>query len=384
MTNGPVYDGVALSAELWQTPDYFDSPEDDRTEEGVNIKALYYRTVYQNEETYAFAYLGIPNGVSATNKAPAVLLLHGGAGGAYWEWVKAWNDRGYVALAMDLEGHVPTKDGTLTSPWTDLYTKSKFPGPSNHNYDDSHLPIEETWMYYAVQTAIAGNSLLHGLDCVDTYKIGVCGVSWGSVITSIVTGYDDRFAFSIPIYGTVGLQGTPYGLATYYDKNPDALIWDDVEGLKKSETPMYFICGNTDAHFSADAVGKTAAMCKNAEFVIVKDFLHSQFHATMQLEPYAFADEIVQKTNKLVRLNEQPTDKSGSVTVTIPEGSGIEKAYVIYTEGDMTQVETWRKDKCEVEGNVISYLVPSEAKNYYIQVEDAFGYYASSTIVNVA
>lgn len=104
----------------------------------------------------------------------------------------------------------------------------------------------------------------------------------------------------------------------------------------------------------------------------------------MQLEPYAFADEIVQKTNKLVRLNEQPTDKSGSVTVTIPEGSGIEKAYVIYTEGDMTQVETWRKDKCEVEGNVISYLVPSEAKNYYIQVEDAFGYYASSTIVNVA
>ena len=383
MTNGPVYDGVELSEELWKAPEYLESPEDDRTEEGVNIKGLYYRTVYKNEETYAFAYLGVPEGVSVLNKAPAVLLIHGGAGSAYWEWVKAWNDKGYVALAMDLEGHVPTKEGTLTSPYTDLYTKSKYPAPSNHNYDDSRLPLEETWMYYAVQTSILGNSLLHGLDFVDTQKIGVCGVSWGSVITSIITSYDDRFAFSIPIYGTVGLAGKGGNLASYYDKNPDALIWDDAEGLKKSETPMLFLCSNVDTSFSTRAITDTAFACKNATLIVVKDFLHSQYHATMMPEPYVFADEIVRGEKELIVFDAQPTKQGGTITVTLPEGNGIDRAYVVYTEDDLTTVPTWRKKNCDTDGNKITYEVPVEAKNFYIQVEDVKGRYASTGVIEV-
>ena len=383
MTNGPVYDGVELSTSLWQTPEYLESPEDDRTEEGVNIKALYYRTVYKNEETYAFAYLGIPEGVSATNKAPAVLLIHGGAGSAYWEWVKAWNDRGYVALAMDLEGHVPTKEGTLGSSHTELYTKSKYPAPSNHNYDDSRLPLEETWMYYAVQTSIIGNSLLHGLDFVDNQKIGVCGVSWGSVITSIITGYDDRFAFSIPIYGTVGLHGKGGVLASYYDKNPDALIWDDPEGLKKSETPMLFLCGNTDVSFSTRGITDTALACKNSSIIVVKDFLHSQYHATIMSEPYLFADEVINGKKHLITFDTQPVQEGGKIKITIPQGNSVDRVYLVYTDEDLMNVATWRKKNLELNGNEITYEVPSEAKNFYIQVEDGYGKYASTGVIEV-
>lgn len=382
-TDGPVYDGVALSETLWQAPDYFESPEDDRTEEGTNIKGLYYRTFYRNEETYAFAYLGIPEGVSASNKAPAVLLIHGGAGSAYWEWVKVWNDKGYVALAMDLEGHVPTKEGNLSSPYTELYTKSKFPGPNNHNYDDSALPLEETWMYYAVQTSIIGNSFLHNLDCVDVQKIGVCGVSWGSVITSIITGYDNRFAFSIPIYGTVGLAGKGGNLASYYDKNPEALIWDDAEGLKKSETPMLFLCSNIDAHFSTRAIADTAAACKNGRIIIVKDFLHSQYHATMMPEPYVFADEIVKGESQLITFRAQPKAEGGEIEVNVPGGNTIDRAYVVYTEDDLSGVPTWRKKNCSVDGNKITYEVPESTKNFYIQIEDGMGRYASTGVVEV-
>ncbi len=382
-TQGPVYNGVELSATLWETPDFMESPEDDREEAGTNIKGLYYRTFYQNEETYAFAYLGVPQGVSVLNKAPAVLLIHGGAGSAYWEWVKAWNDKGYVALAMDLEGHVPTKAGTLSSPYTELYTKSCYPGPSNHNYDDSHLPLEDTWMYYAVQTSIIGNSFLHSLEYVDTQNIGVCGVSWGSVITSIITGYDDRFAFSIPIYGTVGLSGKGGNLASYYDKNPEALIWDDDKGLKASDTPMLFLCSNVDTHFSTRAITDTAMACKNAEIIIVKDFLHSQYHATAMPEPYIFADEVVKGEKQLITFNAQPVQNGGEITVTVPTGNSIDRAYVVYTEEDLTGVPSWRKKNCSVDGNRITYEVPAEAKNFYIQIEDGFGRYASTGVVEV-
>lgn len=382
-TDAPVYDGVPLSNSLWQAPDYFDSPSDDRTEMGTRIKAIYYRTQYKNEETYAFAYLGVPDGATASKKAPAVLLLHGGGGSAYWEWVQKWNEKGYVALAVDLEGHVPTKTGTLNSPYNELYTRSEYPAPSNRNYDDSALPIEETWMYYAVQTAVLGNSLLRSLDYVDKTAVGVCGVSWGSVITSIVTGYDDRFAFSIPIYGTVGLAGKGGVIAGYYEKNPAALAWDDTEGLKRSQTPMLFLCSNADQFFPAKSVNDTALSCKNARLIIVKDFLHSQYHATAMPEPYAFADEIVTGKKTTIEFVEQPSANASSVEISVPQGNAAEKAYLVYTEDELTASPSWGKKNCTVNGTTVTYRIPDGAKHFYIQIEDALGRYASSMIADV-
>ena len=39
------------------------------------------------------------------------------------------------------------------------------------------------------QTIFAGN-VLRSFDCVDGTKVGISGISWGCVITSIVIGYD--------------------------------------------------------------------------------------------------------------------------------------------------------------------------------------------------
>lgn len=77
-----------------------------------NIKALTYDGVeIDGEKTKVFAYIGYPEGVSSTNKAPAIVLLHGGGGHAYAEWVKLWTDRGYVAIAMDNTGYFPSEAG---------------------------------------------------------------------------------------------------------------------------------------------------------------------------------------------------------------------------------------------------------------------------------
>lgn len=382
-TDGPVYDGVALDKSLWEKPDWFYSADDDRKEEGTNIKGLYYRTWYKGEETYAFAYLGVPEGVGETNKAPAVLLVHGGAGSAYWEWVNEWNKRGFVALAMDLEGHVPTEKGTLGSPWTDLYVKSKYPAPQNHNYDDSNKPMDETWMYYAVQTAILGNSLLRSFGFVDGYKVGVCGVSWGGVIASIITGYDDRFAFSVPIYGAVGLKGTFGNIASYYEKNPEALVWDDDKGIAKSETPKMFICSNADTSFSPDAISALSAKCKNSRVLIMKNLPHSQYHATGIKEAYVFAKDVTEEKSSLITFAVQPAGKKGEAEITVPDGETVEKVSLIYTEGDMSSLETWERVKCSYKDGIIAYEAPDSARNYFIEVESGKGFFASSQLIKI-
>ena len=36
-----------------------------------------------------------------------MVLVHGGGGTAFAEWVKAWTSRGYAAIAMDTCGQIP-------------------------------------------------------------------------------------------------------------------------------------------------------------------------------------------------------------------------------------------------------------------------------------
>ena len=66
-----------------------------------NIQAITYDGAkIGGQKTKVFAYLGFPQGASAHKKVPAVVLVHGGSGHAFAQWIKLWNDRGYAAIAM--------------------------------------------------------------------------------------------------------------------------------------------------------------------------------------------------------------------------------------------------------------------------------------------
>lgn len=367
MTNAPVYDGVAFSETLWTAPAYEADAERDRSEE---IRAIWYTTYYKGEGTKAFAYLGIPAGASAENPAPAVLLLHGGAGTAYYEWVEMWVNRGYVALAPDLEGHVPLESGRMSSAPAELYERSAYPAPQNKNYGDAALPLDETWMYYAASTAILGNSLLHSLDMVDRYKIGVCGVSWGGVVTSVVSGYDDRFAFSIPIYCSLNVGEEKGILGDAYRANPAALVWDDDRGLAARETPILFYIANTDSvsACSASSVSETYERCKNARMLIVDGLLHSQYHAATAVETYFFADSIVKNGAAFSAITTEPDQDGTSV---VYRGDAAVEATLWYTDAEITQTTPeWSSRRCAVNGTSVAYSVPEGAKYFYIHIDD--------------
>lgn len=174
----------------------------DGVQSSENLKAIYFDALdWKGKPTKVFGWLGLPE--NRDGKVPGVVLVHGGGGTAFKEWVKKWNDQGFAAISIAVEGqtdqrNTAVKDQDNPKGWK----KHDWAGPRRSGiYGDSGEPLKDQWMYHAVADTILANSLLRSLPDVDAKKVGLMGISWGGVITSTVMGIDDRFAFAIPTYG---------------------------------------------------------------------------------------------------------------------------------------------------------------------------------------
>jgi|GEM_PF-2952786 len=59
--------------------------------------------------TKVFAFYGVPK--AKEGNVPGIVLVHGGQGTAYANWVRLWNERGYAAIAFDHFGGLPVREG---------------------------------------------------------------------------------------------------------------------------------------------------------------------------------------------------------------------------------------------------------------------------------
>lgn len=80
---------------------------------------------YKGRPAKFYAYFGLPTNV--TGKVPAVVLVHGGGGSAFADWVKYWNAKGY---APRLES------GGARPPRPDL----PYEGPCSNNQHRGRVP----------------------------------------------------------------------------------------------------------------------------------------------------------------------------------------------------------------------------------------------------
>ena len=103
-TDGQLYTGgnVNYSDELWQTPEV----EYDSSLDYGNVKGIFITSPvkYNGKPVKIMGYIGFPEGATKEDKCPAIVLVHGGGGTAFPDWVQMWNDRGYAAIAIDTEG----------------------------------------------------------------------------------------------------------------------------------------------------------------------------------------------------------------------------------------------------------------------------------------
>ena len=297
---------ISFDRFLNQIPAVTYYPDFDAKDRFDGIKALTYDGAdYMGSHTKVFAHVGFPKQAEAP--VPAVVLVHGGGGHPEDEWIRRWNERGYAAISMDTTGYFPQKpipwwyegcteemERNLPAPFArDGYVI----GPNNSEMYDQHLPVEDQWMYHAVAAVILAHNILRNDSRVDPHKIGICGISWGGVITSITIGYDLRFAFAVPIYSS-GYLGCGHTELDHAFKCPGAQRWLAEKRFADVRIPVMWLCWNDDIAFSINSNSMSYLDTRDNNpgtcLSMRHEMDHSHVHGYTPEESYWFADAVLQ------------------------------------------------------------------------------------------
>lgn len=370
---------------LWDVPAAERVPEYDRTDCGAEAYFLDSVT-YQGQTTKVFALVGIPGEASAENPVPGAVLVHGGGGTAFADWVKYWTDRGYAAISIDTEGHIPTADASVyqanvTQP------SPRHHGPANLQFSDSQLPIEEQWPFHAVAATIVANSFLRSFPSVQASKIGLTGISWGSVIAANAACYDDRFAFCVPVYGGLGLEGTTGICGDIYRNYPrGAELWDGLDKLEACRTPFLFLNGNADPYFTLDATSRCLKAAPNGEMLIIDKMIHGHLQGFDVPDIYAFADNICFGTEyALPQIIRQPSFESQSVAFDLSRSNSV-VGMVYYTlDSEITPETLWLSQMVRAKDGEVVFEIHESTTAFYVTLTDYtysdVGYRSTSELV---
>ncbi len=368
-----------------------------------HIKAVTYDGMtLDGGKTKVFAYIGFPQNASKDSPVPAMVLVHGGGGHPYLDWVKGWNDRGYAAIAMETTGYFP-KQGTFCKNESDngnfVYGLSANADFAENGYVDSpnrvfptaYAEVEEHWATHGLLQVTYAHNILRQDERVDRDKIGITGVSWGGVTTSLMIGYDTRYAFAIPVYGTAYLGGEMHSFASFKNEYVHAL-WAAEDRLDNFKNPIMWWAYNDDNNFSVPAYVQsyTHSVKNNPKNVLVMlgSWSHSHGAVFLKEDSYSaiFADSIVKGTTEFVSFETQPSGRDINCSLRVPEGATVKSTTLYYIDETMSYstfdkfgwgnsypflTQYWQTSTSAVtvdENGLVSGSIPQEAKGYYLNI----------------
>lgn len=335
----------------------------------------------------------MPENLKKDGKVPAVVLVHGGGGTAFAAWVREWTDRGYIALSIALEGQVPGKkveDGKGNK----VYRTFEYSGPQRQGFFEDVVVegLQDQWFFHAVADVILATSWLKSRPEVDPDRMGITGISWGGILTNVITGIDHRYAFAIPVYGCGFLQETPHYSKLLDKLNPAQRQfylshWEPSLYVPHQKQPTLFVNGTNDFHFTMNSFTKTFASSPNEKYLYVEHLMKHGHQAGWAPEAiYAFADYIAKNTARPV-LPKFEGKKEGNELLYRYQGD-IETAYLYYT----TDTVDWGRDNYQwipttariAQGTkTISAKLPETAVAYFVNVVDRKGLMFSSPMRRV-
>lgn len=398
--------------EVEYLPDYDPKSSATGTNEWSNIKALTFDGANIGEDkTKVFAYIGYPENIS--EKSPAIVLVHGGMGHPFAEWIKLWTDRGYVAIAFENTGYFPTAAGKglagretdPTSYWVyglsgDFAEDGYVNAPTNSGMQDVKSDAEAQWMYHAVAQTILAHNILRNDPAVDSSRIGITGVSWGGTITSIAIGHDTRYDFAIPVYCAGYLEDSLGNMSTYFNTEACNTIWAAEDRFDKVNFPVLWLDWNNDFSCSIISTGRSYLATKDnnekTSLSIIDNMQHSHSSAWNQNISYRFADWVTSNGAGLTQLETMPAGWFFNVPFTAPADATSVSAKLYYITEEMTYSvksgessltidQTWQTSECTVSGNTISCDVPDDAYSYYLEittVTPSGNYVTASPVIN--
>lgn len=370
---------VEALGQLKAVPAMYDADGNASTIKAGETKTIYFDALdYKGAPTRVFAWLGIPEGASAAKPVPAVVLVQGGGGTAFKDWVRMWNERGYAAISIAVEGQT---DERIKERPPGKWARHAWAGPSRKGiYADSGEPFKDQWMYHAVADTVLANSLLRSLPEVDADNVGLMGISWGGIITSTVIGIDTRFAFAIPTYGIGGL----HRIDNQYKRalGDDSLfqeVWDPMVRISRASMPALWLSWPRDKHFALDIQADTYEAAPGVRMVsLVPGMKHSHMHGWSRPESYAFADSIV-KTGKPWCVQTSVETDGNDVTVEFNCSKPLRSASLLANFGSgHTSNRDWSETVAELNSNengswTVKASLPPGASGWFVNIKTSGG-----------
>ena len=259
------------------------------------VHAIFYDALpWNGKPTRVFAWIGLP--AKREGKVPGMVLVHGGGGTAYKEWVQKWNAQGFAAISIAVEGQTDV-DEKKEAKGRPVWARHAFSGPARDGtFADTKLPVKEQWMYHALADTMLANTLLRSRPEVDATKIGVMGISWGGVITSTVIGLDERFAFGIPTYGCGHLFDAENGWGkALHDNEGYQQVWDGMNYADRVKMPVLWLSWPQDAHFPLGCQAENYRKAPGRRMVsLISKMGHSHPAGWNPPDSYAFAKSVVE------------------------------------------------------------------------------------------
>ncbi|WP_372753423.1 alpha/beta hydrolase family protein [Labilibaculum sp.] len=374
----------------WNLDQLFEAPSFQKTEKAAQdgMTGILYESIpVNNNKVQVFAYYSAPEGEVPEEGWPAVVCVHGGGGTAFYEWVQKWNDHGYAAISMDLEGHYPIREvqGNKKSPR--LSTEN--PGLSRvGTFEDFEKPIEQQWYYHAVAQVILAHSLLRSFPEVNPDKIGITGISWGGILTSTVMGIDPRFKFAIPVYGCGFLPGSDgyQGERIRSGKQSEVVnaYYDGSAYFRNAKIPTFWLNGTTDRHFPMPCTQQSYQAIKGKSTIRYQlGMIHGHKPGWNPEEIYAFANSVVKNGKPLVKFKELKS-KGKEAYVSFKASKQVKTVDLVYTsDSGKWSKRKWQNSQASISGPKIRAQIPAGATCVFFTAIDKDNMMVSSDYLDL-
>lgn len=340
-----------------------------------SIQSIHFEGLpYKGHTKQVFAFYATPGMLkgdrSVDKKLPGVVLVHGGGGRAFREWVLMWARRGYAALAIDTRGN-----GADKQPIENGFEE----GGKETPYFDVTLPLKEQWVYQAVGDVVMSHTLLLNFPEVDRKRTALTGISWGGVLTCIAASVDSRFRAAVPVYGC-GFLGESGRMKQQLDKLPSSQrdvwlsLYDPSVYLPRAKCPVLFLNGTNDVHFYLPSMARSAALVSGGQVLVKYKLRHGHGHGWNNQEIGTFIDHHLSGGPSLPEIKSLRLH-DGVITVKAVSPLSIQKVTLYYTTDQQEDQEKceWHFVEAVPDGKEWKAVFPKNAVRWFVNATDRNG-----------
>ena len=366
-----LFDGVRA-----MTPAVRFCPERDPFPADARIKAIRFAGLpFGGRQNTVFAYIGFPENAAPDAPVPGMVLVHGGGGHAYAEWVQDWVDRGFAAISFDGYGQTYTGEDHTYEASLDFWKPDPEVCYPNDGFASVGKPFaEQGFTYYAADVLLA-NSVLRADERVNRAQIGLTGISWGGIAASVAVCYDSRFAFAAPVYGSGFMNATKTVWGAYFRESDIAGVWDARFLLGEASIPVRFFNSDCDPFFDVGATTASAAAAPFGSLTLLPGFTHGQIEGSSIPELTRFAEEQVGRGKKNISIHGIYAEGDGAaLAFSLPEDVKAAEVFAYYKTEDLVYEdkylkEAWIRAAGETADRTAWVQIPDNARLFYFSVE---------------